>query len=272
MLLSKKRTDYTILITNDDGIESPGLRAAVHAVKHLGQITIVAPTTQQTGTSRSLIGKRNVALSTKKYIVNDIDISAYHCDCTPALIIRHCLKTMFVKKRPDLVISGINYGENLGINSTASGTIGAALEAASFGIPTIAISKQTDIESHLKYTDQNWRPSVHHLNYFANSLLKKRMSFDVDLLKIDIPYNASPETKWRTTKLSRNIYYQKSYDQPSISCKISDMRTKIILNKDITEEDSDIYAIAVDKIVSVTPLSLDYTSRINLQDLQEKLL
>jgi 5'-nucleotidase len=139
---------YQILITNDDGIESPGLRAAVESVVDIGDVTIVAPSHQQTGMGRSLTGDEQARLEPVDYQINGTKISAYHCDCSPALVVRHSLKTIFNGNRPDLLVSGMNYGENLGTNVTCSGTVGAALEASSFGIAAIAISKQTDIESH----------------------------------------------------------------------------------------------------------------------------
>ena len=139
-----------ILITNDDGIHSPGLRAAAEAAQSIGEVTIAAPRHQQTGMGRSLTGNREARLEQINYLVNGRNITAFHCECSPALVVRHCLKTVFHDNKPDLLISGINYGENLGFNVTCSGTVGAALEGASFGIPSIAISKQTEIESHYK--------------------------------------------------------------------------------------------------------------------------
>lgn len=159
--------NYNILITNDDGIESPGLRAAVKAVLHIGNVTIVAPSHQQTGTGRGMIGEKQSSLKPIEYHLNGTDIRAYHCECSPALIVRHSLRTIFKESQPDLLISGINYGENLGIDITSSGTIGAALEASSRGIPGIAISKQTDIESHHQYTDQDWSAASFFLNRFT---------------------------------------------------------------------------------------------------------
>lgn len=263
---------YKILITNDDGISSPGLEAAINASKELGSVTIAAPSSQQTGSSRSLAGNRNVALAVHKYPTDNKEIPAYHCDCSPALIVRHCLKTVFANKLPDLVISGINYGENLGINASGSGTVGAALEAASFGIPVIAISKQTDLKSHMEFTNQDWTAAAHFLNYFSTILLDGKMPENVDVFKIDVPYNATSKTKWKITELSRKIYYEKSYDIPSVKSKISDMKTNVIHKQHIKDKNSDIYAIVRDKVVSVTPLSLNFTSRVNLDDLQSDII
>ncbi len=260
---------YQILLTNDDGIESPGLRAAVAAAVQTGNVTVVAPSHQQTATGRGLTGNREASLTPINYKVNGVDITAYHCDCSPALIIKHSLATLFPHKKPELLISGINYGENLGTNITSSGTIGAALEAASFGIPAIAISKQTDIASHQKYTDQDWQVSAYFLKYFSKLLLTKKMPHDVNVLKIDIPQNATTSTQWKVTKLSNSTYYSKVIENPSLLSKICDAKTEININRDSLLPETDIFAFSVERVITVTPLSVDLTSRTSFSGLQK---
>lgn len=254
---------YHIVVTNDDGIESPGLRAAAEAATAFGEVTIVAPTRQQTGMGRSLTGDMQARLQPIDFTINGRAIAAYHCDCSPALVVRHSLRTLLHEHKPDLLISGINYGENLGTNITCSGTVGAALEAASSGIPAIAMSKQTAIESHHRYTDQDWTTSMHFQNYFSHYLLANEPLPDVDILKIDVPADATPGTPWKLTRLARSSYYFKVFDSPGVNCRLSDAETEIHVDPDALETDSDIYVLAVDKEVSVTPLNLDFTSNLD---------
>ena len=261
----------TILITNDDGIHSPGLRAAAEAVGFLGTIIIIAPSSQQTGTGRGLFGDKDLCLIPTDYIVNNKNVEAYHCNCSPALIVRHSLRTILKDSKPDLLISGINYGENLGFNITSSGTVGAALEGASFGVPGIAISKQTDTSSHHSYSEQDWTASIHFLEKFSKSVLRSGLPADVDLLKIDIPNDASTSTKWRLTTLARNAYYFKEIEKPSLKTRLGDGKTVIKVDESTVDKDSDIYVLFKEKLVSVTPISLDLTSRVELQELREKL-
>ena len=269
--MTEPLTKYNILVTNDDGIDSPGLRAAVQAVLDLGNVTIVAPSQQQTGTGRGMTGDKEASLKSIDYHLDGKDVRAYHCACSPALIVRHSLRTIFKDTLPDLLISGINYGENLGINITSSGTVGAALEAASSGIPGIAISKQTDIESHHTYTEQDWSATSFFLNKFAKLLLsaKTKTQADVDVLKIDVPGDATLKTKYKTTRLARSAYYEKVVEDPSDISKIGDGRISINVDEAKLDPESDIYVFAVDKLVSVTPLSVDLTSRVKLSELQE---
>ncbi|MDX2446988.1 MAG: 5'/3'-nucleotidase SurE [Desulfobacterales bacterium] len=262
---------HDILITNDDGIESPGLKAAVGAVLNIGTVTVIAPSSQQTDTGRGLTGDKQSKLTPIDYSINGTKISAYHCDCSPALIVSHSMRTIFKEKKPDLLISGINYGENLGNDITSSGTIGAALEASSFGIPGIAISKQTDIESHHTYTNQDWSASAFFLNKFSRLFLLEKSQPDLDVLKIDVPDEATLLTEWKITKLSKSGYYFKEIEKSNIYSKIGDGKTTIKIDKENLDPETDIYALAIDKMVSITPLSLDLTSRINLSDLQQLL-
>lgn len=260
--------NYDILLTNDDGIQSPGLRAAVAAAMETGNVTVIAPSHQQTATGRGLTGNREARLTPIDHRINGVNISAYHCDCSPALIVKHSLTALFPDKKPDLLISGINYGENLGTNITSSGTVGAALEAASFGIPAIAISKQTDIESHQKYTNQDWLVSSHFLKYFSDLLLTREMPHDVNVLKIDVPQDATTSTQWKITKLSNSTYYSKVIENPSILSRICDAKTEININKDSLVPETDIFAFSVEKVITVTPLSVDLTSRASFSTLQ----
>lgn len=258
-----------IIITNDDGIDSPGLKAAVESLINFGEITVIAPTTQQTGTGRGLTGNMQTSFTPIEYVVSGIKIKAYHCDCSPALIVRHALRTVYRSDKPDLVISGINYGENLGANITCSGTVGAALEAASAGVPSIAVSKQTDVGSHHHYTHQDWSATQYFLKYFSQLILAAGRQYDVDVLKIDVPAEASTATEWEITKLSRSEYYRKSFVLPDWQSRPCDGKTIIDFDEKQIEPDSDIHALAIQKIVSVTPLSIDLTSRTNLTELRE---
>ena len=263
--------NHNILITNDDGIDSPGLRAAVAAVLHLGNITVVAPSHQQTGTGRGFIGEKDAGLKSIAYRLNGKEVRAYHCACSPALVVRHCLRTIFKDNKPDLLISGINYGENLGSDITSSGTVGAALEASCSGIPGIAISKQTDIDSHHQYTDQDWSAASFFLNRFAKTVLATTLQSDVDVLKIDVPSDATPLTEFKITRLAKVGYYGKAIDNPGVDTRLGDGETIIEVDAAALDPESDIYALTIDKVVSVTPLSADLTSRVKLFELQELL-
>jgi 5'-nucleotidase len=125
-----------ILLTNDDGITAPGIVAMFHALRGLGEIHVVAPATVQSATGHGIT--LATPLLTSKVTVGD-DFSGIAVEGRPA----DCVKLAFAKllpRRPDLVISGMNSGANVGINVIYSGTVAAAIEAAFLGVASIAVS------------------------------------------------------------------------------------------------------------------------------------
>jgi 5'-nucleotidase len=260
-----------IFVTSDDSIHSPGLWAAAAAAAELGEVVVVAPETQHTGAGRSHSANPDARLNAAELDLSGIKVRAYACDCSPAAAVRHGIDALFGEDKPDLIVAGINYGENLGINIGTSGTVGAAMEGASHGIPALAISKQTDVNSHHRHTNQDWEASAFFLKLFARLLLSKGMPPDVDVLKIDVPDDASEATPWRLTRIARRPYYSWVLPNASEESRLGDRKTTINRSAFIGMAGTDIHALAVERIVSVTPLSLDLTSRVALEELDRLL-
>lgn len=250
---------YKVVITNDDGIESPGLAAAVQAVEPFAEVLIVAPATQQTAMGRAQVGKAASVLQKRVLTIGDRQFEGFACEAAPARVLGHALN-IFSDFRPDLVISGINYGENLGANITSSGTVGAAMEGAYRGIPAIAASLETPIHSHFTYTEQNWESSIQILRRLAYTSLSESFPADVDILKVDVPSTATPDSPWRITRLSKTLYYRSTLDNPSLTSPLGEAVTSKGADEQ-EPEDTDVYALAVDRVVSVTPISLDLTAK-----------
>lgn len=125
-----------ILITNDDGFESPGLHALADALKPLGKVTIVAPTTEKSACGHSLTLTRPL-----RFVQISDDFFKLD-DGTPTDCVYLALNALFHEnKMPDLIVSGINLGANMGEDVTYSGTAGAAMEGVLQGIPSIAFSQ-----------------------------------------------------------------------------------------------------------------------------------
>jgi 5'-nucleotidase len=179
--------------------------------------------------------------------------------------------TELAPRRPSLVISGINFGTNLGTEITISGTVGAALEGGAFGIPSMAVSLEMDPAYHLEGDDSvDYAASMAFTHQFAWHLLTSTLPHDVDALNVNIPSDATPHTPWRLTRLSRRRYYvplapdrANGEGRPGYSL-MGDVRQ--------AEAGSDIRTVKADRIVSVTPLSLDLTSRANFNTLSSCLL
>ena len=250
-----------ILITNDDGIKSPGLRAAVEAVADLGEVVIVAPSRQQTSMGRSFWGQKTERLQEHDYRVGNKAIRAYHADCSPARVVLHAMDVLFTDRRPDLLISGINYGENLGTNITISGTIGAAIQGATMGIPGLTVSLETDIAHHHVHAELDWGTARHFARKFAYKMLHGPRDSSVDIWNINVPRHATPSTVYRITRQSRQPYFINHMPDPHPGRSIGDARCMLGFDRAKLEKDSDIYAVAIDQVVSVTPLSIDLTAR-----------
>lgn len=259
-----------ILLTNDDGIESPGLSAAAKALDRLGDLLIVAPRKQQTsmGRSRSQMSgndgrlfKSIVADGAKKW--DGVAVNA-----TPAVTVEHAL--LEIAQRPvSLVVSGINYGENVGTCVTVSGTIGAALEAAEHNIPALAVSLEIASEDYHSFEQAiDFTAATHFTHYFAEKALQHGLPYDVDVLKIEVPGSATTQTDWVVTRQDRFVYYvpylekrQNLFADPG---KLNHRPSK----GKYGTENTDAHALAKG-LVSITPLSLDLTSRIKFKQLEE---
>src|SRR5690606_4004392 len=142
-----------ILFTNDDGISSPGLWAAASAFTDIADVLVVAPREQQSGMGRSLPVTSEGRIHKQQMTFSGSEYTVYAVDGTPAQAVQHGVIEL-ADRLPALVVSGINYGENAGNGVTISGTVGAALEAASLSIPAIAVSQQTRHELHNSYSNE----------------------------------------------------------------------------------------------------------------------
>ena len=132
-----------ILLTNDDGIQSPGLWAAAEALDELGYVTVIAPREQSSGTGRSFPSYYDGEITEEKLVVNGKEWTVHAVNGTPAMAVLYGIFTL-IPGKPDLIVSGINYGLNVGSGVTISGTVGATLEGAAAGIPSLAISLETE--------------------------------------------------------------------------------------------------------------------------------
>lgn len=261
-------TKPQILLTNDDGIRSPGLWAAAASLSKLGFVTVTAPREQSSGMGRSLPSTSDGIIQLERVQVNGQEWSVHAVGGSPAQSVLYGVLEI-LKFKPDLVVSGINYGENVASGVTISGTVGAAMEASSLGIPAMAVSLETDSKYHLSYSDEvDFSVAAEFAFRFARLLLEKDLPQDVDLLKVDVPWDATPETPWQWTRVSRQRYYEplaperKSWNEPAL------IGYREAGRLDEEPEDTDVFVLRKKRWVSVSPLSLDLTSRVDFGDLE----
>ena len=263
--------ELQILLTNDDGIESPGLWAAAEALDELGYVTVIAPREQSSGAGRSFSNVSDGQVREQTLEVNGKHWTVHAIGGTPAMAVLYGVMRLLPQK-PDLVVSGINYGLNVGSGVTISGTVGAALEAAALEIPALAISLETEKEFHTSYSREiDFSTAGFFTKYFSNILKAKKMPQDVQVLKVEVPAQATPETPWQVTKLSMVRFYKPITTDLKADSGSQEIGYEIVSDRDNFPPGTDTHAVVNQGEISVTPLSLDLTSRTNIQDL-EKLL
>ena len=162
-----------ILLTNDDGIEAEGLRHLVEWAKTIGEVSVFAPKVQQSGKAQCI--EIHNSYEVKKRDIFGKDVEAYSVDSTPADCVR--IATLGMKKKFDLMISGINCGPNLGGDIRYSGTVGACFEGAKMGIKAMAVSSAfTSFDNAVKNIDRVY-----------DKILKMKMFDYTEILNVNFP-------------------------------------------------------------------------------------
>jgi 5'-nucleotidase len=254
------RTKPLILITNDDGIEAPGFAAAVRAARGCGEVLAVAPASQQTAMGRSYPRYPDLGIiETRTLDLGDGTITAYAVHSAPAHAV--CYGVMeLAPRKPDLVVSGINHGANLGMSITCSGTIGACLEAMSEGIPSVALSLETGSDKILEATnDVDFSCAEAAGAYWIGKVLREGMPRDCEILNINVPGCSVAPEDHRLTRLDRQNYYQMKQPAPRDFAKPFTIDFRIGIDRETLFEDGDIRCVCVDRLTSVTPLGWDMT-------------
>jgi 5'-nucleotidase len=256
-----------ILITNDDGIDSPGLHAMAAAVQDLGDLLIAAPMEQQTSMGRGkpkLPG--NGVVRTVRLSLNGHTQEAYAIQGSPALCVAHAIYELAPRK-PDLCLSGINYGENIGTSLSASGTVGAAIEAADTGVPALAFSLETPLAMNhaAEFAELDWKTAQHFTRVFTEKALRTPFPAGVSVLNINVPLGADTTTPIRWTRVSRQRYYsyiQQPARDPQQPFRLHEDK---LFEGETLEPDSDIRALLIDRLISVAPLTRDMTAQADMQ-------
>ena len=181
-----------ILITNDDGIDAPGIKVLAEGLSELGELTVVAPDREQSASGHSLTLQRPLRISKRA-------AGWYAVDGTPTDCVFLGVNHLMRQEAPDLVISGINRGGNLGDDITYSGTVSAAFEATLLGIPAIAIS--------LEYkSDFNFSTAVKVAREVAEKVIRDGMPSDT-LLNVNVPDLPWDELSgFRVTRQGKRCY------------------------------------------------------------------
>ncbi|UCD64403.1 MAG: 5'/3'-nucleotidase SurE [Candidatus Zixiibacteriota bacterium] len=242
-----------ILLTNDDGYFSDGITAAFKTLKKSYDVYIVAPDREQSASSHSLTLNRPLR-------VHKVDGCRYTTDGTPTDCVMLAIHMLFKKKRPDMIISGINHGANMGDDVTYSGTVAAAIEGSILGIPSMAVSMANY---------ELGTPMVRAADFLAR-LVKSVGKMDLDpstFLNVNLPLdNGRPYRNHEFTELGSRHY-------KDIVINKTDPRGKPYYwiggrAKWKTTRGSDFEAVKRG-VVSISPLKVNFTDTASLRKLSD---
>ena len=237
-----------VLLTNDDGYQAEGLRALAEELRDFATISIVAPSLERSGAAQSLTLRQPI-------VANRIAERHWSVDGTPADCVIVALHKLLPEK-PDLIISGINHGANLGENVYYSGTVGAAREGALHHIPSVAMSLCS------KKTQAKFDSSAKVARSTAEMILKEGLPDQV-LLNVNVPepWNSGVLFTRQSKKITRNQLSEGQDPRGRRYFWLYEQR----IDKDV-EPDTD-YAAIFAEAVSITPLHLDPTHTESLNHL-----
>lgn len=264
-----------ILISNDDGVDAPGILAAKQAVEDLADVTVVAPDKNNSSIGRRITLFKHLKIDSCRL---EDESPAYSVSGTPADSVIVGVDYL-MDERPDLVITGINQGVNISCDITSSGTVCAALEAVSLGIPAIAVSLFMDPKTSFKqdengewYIDYDFTLAKEVLHDLVLKIIDEGFPEGVNLFNLNVPANyESKEVKITSLapvmldkKVIDNTDAQKAdiFNYPLEENQKSD--DLVMITSDLVKEypeGSDGYALIVEKCPSLTPLNVNMTSR-----------
>jgi 5'-nucleotidase len=260
---SKKKLD--ILVCNDDGIDAPGIYALVQELKTIGKVTVVAPDKQQSAVGHAIT--MSYPLRVKEFR-KDGKFFGYAVQGTPADCVKLAVRAL-LKRKPDLLVSGINHGSNTAISIIYSGTVSAATEGTILGIPSIAMSVTT-------YGKVDFRYSAKIARSLALLVSKKGLP-ERTLLNVNVPPLKKEEIRGILVTRQGKSLWNDTFD----TRRDPGNKEYFWLTGGLDEADTDVefdQAAIRNNYISVTPIQYDLTDyammdvlkRWNLSDLLKR--
>jgi 5'-nucleotidase len=238
-----------ILVTNDDGISAPGIRALISVMEELGDVVVVAPDSPQSAMGHAIT--INNTLHLNKISKDDSSVLEYSCSGTPVDCVKMAVNEI-LKRKPDLCVSGVNHGSNSSINVIYSGTMSAAVEAGIEGIPAIGFSL-------LDYSwNANFEPIKPYLKKIVEQVLINGLT-EGTVLNVNLPKLESKDIKGVKICRQAKAMWQEKFDKRVTPFgKEYYWLTGEFINMD-KGEDTDEWALA-NNYISIVPVQFDLTA------------
>lgn len=238
-----------ILVTNDDGISAPGMRALINVMHEIGEVVVVAPDKPQSAMGHAIT--INSTLYLNKISKEGDAITEYSCSGTPVDCVKMAVNEV-LKRKPDLCVSGINHGSNSSINVIYSGTMSAAVEAGIEGIPAIGFS----------LCDYDWNADFETLNELVKKIalqVLKNGLIEGTVLNVNFPKLKQEEIKGiKICRQAKAMWQEKFEKRTSPFGKEYYWLSGEFINQD-KGEDTDEWALA-NGFVSIVPVQFDLTA------------
>jgi len=240
----------SVLLTNDDGYQAAGLRVLAEELKEFAEVSIVAPSWERSGAAQSLTLRQPI-------VCHRIAEKEWAIDGTPADCVIVGLHKL-LEERPDIVISGINHGANLGENLYYSGTVGAAREAVIHHVPALAVSLCS------KRANSDFAPSARLTRQTVELILREKLPEQV-LLNMNVPENWHGGVKMtrQSKKITRTVLREGEDPRGRPYFWLSEQR----MDREMEIDAESDYAAIFAGEVSITPLHLDPTHAESLNHL-----
>ncbi|MDV6168946.1 5'/3'-nucleotidase SurE [Flavobacterium sp. DG1-102-2] len=245
-----------ILVTNDDGITAPGIRALISVMKQLGDVVVVAPDSPQSATGHAITINNTLSIN-KIDIDPDVEME-YSCSGTPVDCVKFAVSEI-LKRKPDLCVSGINHGSNSSINVIYSGTMSAAVEAGIEGIPAIGFS----------LLDYNWDADFEQVKSSVKKITEEVLENGLPegvILNVNFPKLKEKEIRGIKICRQAKAMWQERFDKRQTPMgKDYYWLTGKFVNLD-KGEDTDEWALE-NGYISVVPVQFDLTAHHAMQTL-----
>ena len=245
-----------ILVTNDDGITAPGIRALISVMNELGDVVVVAPDSPQSAMGHAIT--INSTLHCDSIKIDEGPQIEYSCSGTPADCIKMGINEI-LKRKPDICVSGVNHGSNSSINVIYSGTMSAALEASIEGIPAIGFS----------LLDYRWNADFDVIKPFIKKITKAAIKEGIpkgNALNVNFPKLIESEIKGIKICRQAKAHWVEKFDKrKSPQGKEYYWLTGEFINQD-KGEDSDEWALK-NGYISIVPVKFDMTDYSNIKKL-----
>ena len=245
-----------ILVTNDDGITAPGIRALISVMNELGDVVVVAPDSPQSAMGHAIT--INSTLHCDSIKIDDGPQIEYSCSGTPADCIKMGVNEI-LKRKPDICVSGINHGSNSSINVIYSGTMSAAIEASIEGIPAIGFS----------LLDYKWNADFESIKSFIKKITIEAMKQGIpkgNALNVNFPKLKEGDIKGiKICRQAKAHWIEKFDKRKSPQGKEYYWLTGEFINQD-DGKDTDEWALK-NGFISVVPVKFDMTDHSNIKEL-----